>query len=99
VQGPFQFSLPPVKEGVQPVCCAEFTWEDLLKRIVSEGADRVDEITMSVLDERVDLEALTATKARRKGAFHWGHPRRLAVDSCQVLFSAVVAADLTGNLL
>jgi hypothetical protein len=31
MQVPFQFSLPPVKEGVQPSCYAEFTWEDLPK--------------------------------------------------------------------
>ena len=29
MQVPFQFSLSPVKEGVQPICYAEFTWEDL----------------------------------------------------------------------
>ena len=29
---------------------------------------RADEITVSAPDERVDLEALKATKARRKGA-------------------------------
>jgi len=29
MQVPFQFSLPAVKEGVQPVCLAEFTWGDI----------------------------------------------------------------------
>jgi hypothetical protein len=29
MQVPFKFSLPPVKEGVQPICYAEFTWEDV----------------------------------------------------------------------
>ena len=29
MQVPFQFSLPAVKQGVQPLCLAEFTWEDI----------------------------------------------------------------------
>jgi hypothetical protein len=29
IQIPFQFSLPAVKQGVQPLCYAIFTWEDL----------------------------------------------------------------------
>lgn len=29
MQVPFEFSLPPVKEGIEPICYAEFTWEDV----------------------------------------------------------------------
>ena len=29
MQVPFQFSVAPVKQGVQPVCLAEFTWGDI----------------------------------------------------------------------
>ena len=29
LQIPFHFSLPPVNEGVQPVCLAGFVWEDI----------------------------------------------------------------------
>ncbi|MGO9228619.1 MAG: hypothetical protein ACLQKA_05320 [Bryobacteraceae bacterium] len=29
LQVPFNFSLSPVKEGVQPVCLAAFVWEDI----------------------------------------------------------------------
>lgn len=29
MQVPFRFSLPPVKEGGQPICYAPFIWEDL----------------------------------------------------------------------
>jgi hypothetical protein len=38
MQVPFRFSLPSVKEGVQPVCYAEFKWEDLPEayRVVSK---------------------------------------------------------------
>jgi hypothetical protein len=36
MQVPFEFSLPPVKEGIQPICYAEFTWEDLPETYRSE---------------------------------------------------------------
>lgn len=29
MQVPFEFSLPAVKQGVQPVCLAEFAWRDI----------------------------------------------------------------------
>lgn len=32
LQVPFQFDLPPVKQGSQPVCLAGFTWEDIPRK-------------------------------------------------------------------
>lgn len=29
MQVPFQFSLPAVSKGVQPICLAQFTWDDI----------------------------------------------------------------------
>jgi hypothetical protein len=40
----------------------------VINSTISGGGYRADEITVSAPCERVDLEALKATKARRKGA-------------------------------
>jgi hypothetical protein len=43
MQVPFQFSLPPVKEGEQPLCYAVFTWEDLPQSYRDPKGERLQE--------------------------------------------------------
>lgn len=42
LQIPFHFSLPPVKEGVQPICLVEFVWENIPERYRTGSAQQLE---------------------------------------------------------